>query len=311
MICYKKQECEKEGAIFIEDAGWFLREEIGDIPALKEACEDYYVTYKLKHYITDELYESEEKTPSVEDCLLDGDRHIGFYCYGAAFVFDSERMTSERSTRKTRYLPTYKRGSDTVMPHVDLYHSEKYIKEYLKTHSTVGDYLFYSYPMLEELVIPEGVEVIESCAFGYCVNLKRIVLPSSLKVIGENAFSDCKGLDEVYITGATEVKPNAFGGCDHLTVSFGPEAKLAYSAFGIYERHEKIGGSAYWANYGFDHYGIEKLYFKGNEQEYKTFLAENKDLAEYLAKGKVKVLLYSKTPLEGAWHSADGIPAEW
>ena len=311
MICYKKQECEKEGAIFIKDAGWFLPEEVRDIPALKEACEDYYVTYELHHYFTDEILEHDEKTPSVEDCLLDGDRHIGFYCYGAAFVFGSEKMASERSTRKRVFLSSYKADTQTVMPHVTLYHSEKYIKEYLRTHPTVGTYCFSDYPMLEELVIPEGVEKLEYAAFHYCVNVKRIILPSSLKLIDEEAFSGCRALDEVYITGATEVMPNAFDGCDHLTVSFGPDAKVAYNAFGIYERHEKIGGSAYWANYGFDHYGMEKLYFKGNEQEYTDFLAANAKLAEYIAKGKVKVLLYSEVPLAGAWHSVDGIPTEW
>lgn len=43
----------------------------------------------------------------------------------------------------------------------------------------------------EDLVIPEGVEVIDPYVFCNCKTLKRLVLPDSLKTIGKSAFYNC------------------------------------------------------------------------------------------------------------------------
>lgn len=44
---------------------------------------------------------------------------------------------------------------------------------------------------LEEVIIEEGVEVIESAAFLKCKKLKKVFLPSTIIEISEDAFEDC------------------------------------------------------------------------------------------------------------------------
>ena len=40
----------------------------------------------------------------------------------------------------------------------------------------------------EEIIVPEGIETIETETFSECYNLKEINLPNSLKKIGERVF---------------------------------------------------------------------------------------------------------------------------
>lgn len=75
----------------------------------------------------------------------------------------------------------------------------------------------YYYPETwnyEEYSVPEGVEVIERCAFNRCRTLKKIHLPNSLKMIAPYAFSDC-GFDEITIPKGTKVKKRALSGFKH------------------------------------------------------------------------------------------------
>lgn len=44
---------------------------------------------------------------------------------------------------------------------------------------------------LEKLIIPEGVEIISDKAFEYCFFLKEVILPHSLKKIGNRCFAIC------------------------------------------------------------------------------------------------------------------------
>jgi hypothetical protein len=41
---------------------------------------------------------------------------------------------------------------------------------------------------LEDIVLPDGLEVIRDDAFGDCLSLKHLELPSSLKYIGPDTF---------------------------------------------------------------------------------------------------------------------------
>ena len=49
---------------------------------------------------------------------------------------------------------------------------------------------FYGYTNLTSVVIPEGVTNIGGSAFYGCKNLKTVTLPQSLKTIGSLAFSE-------------------------------------------------------------------------------------------------------------------------
>ena len=50
---------------------------------------------------------------------------------------------------------------------------------------------FYNCENLQDISLPEGLEIIENTAFKNCKSLKKITLPSTLKEIGYCAFSAC------------------------------------------------------------------------------------------------------------------------
>lgn len=65
---------------------------------------------------------------------------------------------------------------------------------------------------LVEVIIPEGVEVIEHSAFKACKKLLRVHLPESLKVIEEQAFYECTSLQEINMPSQlTKIGFRAFG----------------------------------------------------------------------------------------------------
>ncbi|MGI6216057.1 MAG: leucine-rich repeat domain-containing protein [Coriobacteriales bacterium] len=70
--------------------------------------------------------------------------------------------------------------------------------------------------MLEEIVLPEGLETIEERAFSGSA-LKQISMPSSLRKICARAFSNCHSLKEVELNEGLElIGDSAFSGCDQL-----------------------------------------------------------------------------------------------
>lgn len=65
-----------------------------------------------------------------------------------------------------------------------------------------------------DLVIPEGIEVIEENAFAYCKEIKTIKLPSTLKTIEAYAFTSCEGVETIeFPDSLTEIKEYAFSDC--------------------------------------------------------------------------------------------------
>ena len=68
-------------------------------------------------------------------------------------------------------------------------------------------------PLLEEIVIPEGVTTIGVSAFSLCRNLKRMTLPSSLTSIGSYAFGNCTAMMSITISwSVSELGSSAFVG---------------------------------------------------------------------------------------------------
>lgn len=83
---------------------------------------------------------------------------------------------------------------------------------------TIGERAFMLSDV-SEVVLPEGVETVESDAFALMVRLKKVVLPSTLKTIGEGAFGGCVALKEIYIPKSVEnIGANAFGQCGKLKI---------------------------------------------------------------------------------------------
>lgn len=52
---------------------------------------------------------------------------------------------------------------------------------------------------IEEIILPEGIEVIDAEAFAYCKKLRKINFPETLKVIGHGAFKGCFFLETVIL----------------------------------------------------------------------------------------------------------------
>lgn len=74
---------------------------------------------------------------------------------------------------------------------------------------------------VEEVILPEGVERIEPCAFANCTELKKINFPETLKVIDHGAFNGCFSLETVILPKVMkEINNYAFYavGIKHLTL---------------------------------------------------------------------------------------------
>lgn len=61
----------------------------------------------------------------------------------------------------------------------------------------IGKYAFYNNNAITDIVIGEGIEIIEEEAFRKLSALTAVTLPSSLISIGKNAFADCPALQTV------------------------------------------------------------------------------------------------------------------
>ena len=88
--------------------------------------------------------------------------------------------------------------------------------------------------MLEEILIPEGVERIPNSCFSDCTRLKTVVLPSTLKEVGYSAFSGCVALENITLpAGLQAIEGSAFMGCASIREISVPAGvkQISYSAF--------------------------------------------------------------------------------
>ena len=71
------------------------------------------------------------------------------------------------------------------------------------------------------IVVPEGVAVIDGSAFAGVNYISTLVLPSTLTTINESAFSGCAGLTEINIPkNVTHIGDSAFADCTAVTKIF-------------------------------------------------------------------------------------------
>ena len=107
---------------------------------------------------------------------------------------------------------------------------------------------FYTYPnpvyyaenlylngeLIEDLVIPEGIEKISNYLFYNLDHIKSVTIPNSVTSIGSSAFSDCDGLTSVTIgDSVTSIGNSAFSYCTGLkSVTIGDSVtSIGSSAF--------------------------------------------------------------------------------
>ncbi len=80
------------------------------------------------------------------------------------------------------------------------------------------DYLFNeSYPRVDIITVPDGIEYIGEKAFSSLDGVKKIKLPETVSEIGKGAFSDMESLTEVTLSsGITEIPEDLFLSCPRL-----------------------------------------------------------------------------------------------
>ena len=77
--------------------------------------------------------------------------------------------------------------------------------------------LYLNGELVTDLVIPEGVNLIQSYAFHGCSSLTSIIIPQSVTSIGSNAFHGCSSLTSITIPqSVTSIGSDAFYGCTGL-----------------------------------------------------------------------------------------------
>lgn len=87
-----------------------------------------------------------------------------------------------------------------------------------KPVTVIGDSCFYRNSSIETVIVPEGIEIIETAAFYCCTSLRRASLPESCVSFGEKLFSWCEALESIKLpSGMTSVPDYAFNNCTSLT----------------------------------------------------------------------------------------------
>ena len=86
---------------------------------------------------------------------------------------------------------------------------------------SIGDEAFYE-AGIQQLILPEGLEIIGKDAFVNNTRLLNVKFPSTLKALKERAFANCSSLKEVvFADGLSVIENNAFKNCGSLTkISF-------------------------------------------------------------------------------------------
>ena len=141
---------------------------------------------------------------------------------------------------------------------------------YLKDQNGNIQYNDNNYSLLENLIIPEGVEEINSYSFCGFKTITSVSLPSTLKKIGSYAFINCLAITNVTIPSlVTEVGDYAFNACielQTLTISENVE-KIGIGAFSNCSKLEIVRIKATNAEFkssvfNYDQ-ALEKVYYDG------------------------------------------------
>ena len=71
---------------------------------------------------------------------------------------------------------------------------------------------------VNEIIIPQGIEIIGNGAFHGCKSLAKIKIPDTITVINENAFSGCSALQNIDIPSTvTLIGDDVFCNCEALS----------------------------------------------------------------------------------------------
>lgn len=72
----------------------------------------------------------------------------------------------------------------------------------------------------KEIILPEGLKIVENEAFAFCSRLEHITIPSTVTSLGKEAFSFCSKLSNVTLPdGLTTLPDRLFQGCNLTSVT--------------------------------------------------------------------------------------------
>ena len=139
----------------------------------------YYCAIKRNGEKVAENMKNETDKPDSDEYMAEGMKPAEET--GSNFEYD---ILSEDTVVITKYL-----GDETLV----------FVPERLdgKVVSAIGERAFQGNGSVEQIVLPQGIEVIESLAFKDCSSLQYVVMGTELKNIGQDAFSYCSSLKEL------------------------------------------------------------------------------------------------------------------
>lgn len=190
----------------------------------KEFYKNLKVTYTGKY---DKIFDVDEATifEALWSCDVRGDNIIRIHAksdYGKTYI---TRCLSMNNYPVILDLTDYYPEELTEGQH--LFYLKDIYKIVFSPHKSYeknnGADLFYynlsNFPDLEEVIIPDGIKMIDRFSFFNMKQLRRVVVPESVTKIYEGAFWNCPKLTEVVIkSGKTVLQDDIFNSCPNAVV---------------------------------------------------------------------------------------------
>lgn len=86
----------------------------------------------------------------------------------------------------------------------EFYSSESEIITLTHSITEIGNYQFFGFSKIAQIILPEGIISIGNEAFAYCVNLNALVIPISVTHIGKSIIQGTNNSTEIYYGGSDE-----------------------------------------------------------------------------------------------------------
>ena len=207
------RRCDALTAIYIDMDSW-CRMSVGDLIA---QYEDWYKVLYLDHIKATEITDLiiPEGVTKLSDNVFNILKNLKSVTFPASMT-DFSSLNFEKCTSLNAihikdlkvWLNTKFEGIAPVYRYNPLYYAKHLfvndteVKDLVIPEgvSVINDFAFYGCEGLTSVTFPEGVTTIGSFAFSGCTGLTSVTIPKSLTYIGGRAFSGCTALNAVHIS---------------------------------------------------------------------------------------------------------------